>query len=61
LSETTRRLLRAELYEALNRNEEIMHLLIELIKDASAGPKQAELFNALVDRMRQNYDHIMQP
>lgn len=57
LSATTKRLLRAELYEALNRDGKIMPLLVKLIKDNKGGAS-AELFKALEDRIRENYNQF---
>jgi hypothetical protein len=59
LPETTKRLLRAELYDALNRDRRIMPLLIKLIKEnhKNGGPSE-KLFEALAARMRENYDQI---
>jgi hypothetical protein len=54
LSDATRRLLRAELYEALNRDGRIMPMLVSLIKE----DKNTELFKALMERVRENYDQI---
>jgi hypothetical protein len=59
LSDATKRLLRAELYEALNRDPRIMPMLVNLIKDNKNGASQA-LFEALKDRMRENYNQITQ-
>ena len=57
LSDATRRLLRAELYEALNRDSKIMPLLVKLIKDHKDDASK-DLFSALEDRVRENYDQI---
>jgi hypothetical protein len=57
LSDATRRLLRAELYEALNRDGRIMPLLVNLIKDNKDNASK-ELFDALMERVRENYQQV---
>jgi transcription termination factor NusB len=57
LSDSTKRLLRAELYEALNRDGVIMPKLVNLIKDHKDGASK-DLFEALMDRVRENYNEI---
>jgi FKBP-type peptidyl-prolyl cis-trans isomerase (trigger factor) len=57
LSDATKRLLRAELYEALNRDGKIMPLLVKLIKDHKDDVSK-DLFQALMERVHENYQQI---
>lgn len=55
----TRRLLRAELYEALNRDDTIMPLLVKLIKDQETDDSQ-KLFGLLKARVIENFKQVKQ-
>jgi hypothetical protein len=59
MSDVKRRLLRAELYEALNRDDQIMPLLVQLIKDNKDNPNN-ELFRLLQGRIRENFEQFPQ-